>query len=110
MPTVRALALALTFTLAACGSSDGGPAVEVGGLRLVEARDGSPILSGVVYNRAQSPVASAEVFVQLYDADNLPIEDVRVTVQRLAPGDSSRFERALDVPASAASVRYVIAN
>lgn len=111
MPLAFRLLLAAAFvtTAAACGS---GPrsAVEVEGLRMQRGGDGTIVLSGVVYNRGAARVGSADVFVQLYDDDNLPIEDVQVTVAGLAPGDSSRFERKLDVEARRAGVRYVATN
>ncbi|MFN3597458.1 MAG: FxLYD domain-containing protein [Rubricoccaceae bacterium] len=103
------LAAASVTALAACGS-DSRSAIEVEGLRMQRVGDGTIVLSGVVHNRSGARVGSADVFVQLYDDDNLPIEDVQVTVAGLAPGDSSRFERKLDVDARRAGVRFVATN
>ena len=97
--------------LAGCG---GAPlSAEVDELRLKEGRGSYPTLTGVVVNTsADATLRSADVFVTLYDAENRPLDsEAFIQVQDdLAPGESARFEKALDVPARAASFRTMILN
>lgn len=79
-------------------------------MRLRPAADNYPLLSGYVVNLSDAPIPSADVSVTLYDEQNQPIGDELVQVRRVAPGDSARFERRLDRPATAARLRFVTAG
>ena len=105
--TVRLLAVALCLAAGAAGCADPGPEIEVHGMRLRPAVNNYPELSGYVVNLSDRPLTSADVTVTLYDEQNQPIGDELVQVRRVAPGDSARFERRLDRPATAARLRFV---
>ncbi len=92
------------------GCADPGPIVEVHGMRLRPTADNYPLLSGYVVNLSGAPIGSADVFVTLYDEENQPLGEELVQVRRVAPGDSARFERRLDRPATAARLRYITAG
>ena len=94
--------------LAACGSEP--PRADVSALRLVREGEQYPMITGYLVNRGAVPISSADVFVTLYDADNRPLEDVAVQVRAVAVGDSSRFERQLDIQPAGARVKLVSAN
>jgi hypothetical protein len=105
------LSLLLAAGLAACETEAPADALAVRSLRLTRTGTAYPVVSGVVQNRSATPVAGADVFLTLYDAENLPFpEPGMITVGRLAPGDSSRFEQRLDVQARRVSLRHVSAN
>ena len=94
--------------LAACGDT---PAVtEVSELQLQSQGTSYPTLSGWLVNRGEAPITSADVSVTLYDGDNRPLDDVMMQVRDIAPGDSARFERRLDVRADGAKLKYVGVN
>jgi hypothetical protein len=99
---------ALALPLAACG--DSGVQADVHDLRLQRRGSGYPLLTGYVVNPGDQAITSADVFVTLFDTDNRPLEDVMVSVRGVAPRDTARFERRLDVQASGAKVKYVSAN
>ncbi len=102
------LALPLVLLLAACGGPE--PRADVEDLRLIREGSDYPTITGYVVNRGEVDIASADVFVTLYDADNRPLDDVLVQVRRVPVGDSSRFEQGLDLQASGARLKYVAAN
>ncbi len=106
----RLFALAALLAVSACQSSPTAPPAEVHDLRLRATGTGLPTLSGVLVNTSDRPVTSADVFVTLYDGDNAVLEDVMVTVRGLAAGDSARFSRVLDVPATAVKLKTVAAR
>ena len=80
------------------------------GLTLKSRGSGYPVLTGYVVNRGEVAIASADVFVTLYDTDNRPMEDVMVGVRRVGVGDSIRFEQRLDLPARAAKLKFLGVN
>ena len=102
------LAAALVALLAACGGD--AARADVTDLRLQREGRSYPTLSGTLVNRGNAPIQSADVFITLYDADNRPIEDVMVQVGRVAPGDSARFDKALDLAAGGAKLKFVGIN
>ena len=102
------LVAALVAVLAGCGTEP--PQAGVSGLRLVREAEEYPTLTGYLVNRGAVPISSADVFVTLYDGDNRPLEDVAVQVRAVAVGDSSRFERQLDLQPAGARVKLVTAN
>ena len=105
----RLLAVAaLAVFVAACGEPP--PQADVEGLRLVREGSGYPTLTGYVVNRGEADISSADVFVTLYDTDNRPVDDVLVQVRGVSPGDSSRFEQRLDLPAVGAKLKFVGVN
>lgn len=103
---IRLLSAAASLALLA-GCAEPAPAVEVHGLRLIADAENYPTLSGYVVNLSDTPLRSADVSVSLYDADNQPLGESIVQVRRVEPGDSARFERLLDRPATAARLRHV---
>lgn len=115
-PAVLRLTLLVSVLLAAGALAGCGGApltAEVDGLRLKEEGGGYPTLTGVVVNTSQeATLRSADVFVTLYDAENRPLESEAFiqVLEDLAPGESARFEKELDVPARAASFRTMILN
>ena len=104
-----ALALLFAVSVAACGDAPA-PQADVSGLRLQRKGTGYPTLTGYLVNQGDTEITSADVFVTLYDPDNRPLDDVMVGVQRVAAGDSLRFEQRLDLHASAAKLKYVGIN
>ena len=104
-----ALAALLAVCLAACGGASP-PQADVSGLKLQRKGTGYPTLTGYLVNHGEVAISSADVFVTLYDTDNRPIDDVMVGVRNVAAGDSLRFEQRLDLPASAAKLKYVGLN
>ncbi|MGB3543072.1 FxLYD domain-containing protein [Rubrivirga sp.] len=102
------LVAALVLALSACG----GPTsqADVSGLKLQREGRSYPTLTGYLVNQGQAPITSADVFVTLYDDDNRPLEDVIVQVRSVAAGDSTRFERRLDLQASGAKLKFVGVN
>ncbi|WP_412062359.1 FxLYD domain-containing protein [Rubrivirga sp. IMCC45206] len=105
----RAFLLALALLISACGGP-GAPQADVTDLRLQRKGTAYPTLTGVLVNSGDARIASADVFVTLYDADNRPMEDVLVQVRNVAAGDSARFEQRLDLAAGAAKLKYVGVN
>ena len=106
---IRPALVVVALTLAAC-SGDAPDQVGVRGLELRQRGVSYPTVSGYVVNGGGAEARSVDVSITLYDADNRPIEDVLLQVQGVAPGDSSRFERQLDLSASSAKVKYVGVN
>lgn len=106
----RLLAAAFVFATGLAGCRPPEPAVEVRGMRLRPAADNYPLLSGYVVNLSPRPLVSADVAVTLYDANNQPLGEEMVQVRAVAPGDSARFERRLDRPATAVRLRHVTAG
>lgn len=96
----------------ACASGDAPVGnVVVHDLRLVRDGGAYPELSGYLVNETAERVTSADVGVTLYDEQNLPMsEPARLVVRDVAPGDSARFRKELDVDARGARVDYIIAN
>lgn len=80
------------------------------GLTLKSRGSGYPVLTGYVVNKGDIAIASADVFVTLYDTDNRPLDDVMVPVRRVAVGDSMRFEQRLDLPARGAKLKFLGVN
>ena len=108
---IAVLALLLAVPLAACGNDAPPGQIEIVDLRLVRQRNGLPVVSGLFINRTPERIASADVGITLYDADNLPLDEpARLVVQDIAAGDSVRFRQRLDVDALGASLDYVIQN
>ena len=103
-----ALVVLSAVCLAACGGAS--PQADVSGLKLQRKGSGYPTLTGYLVNQGEVAISSADVFVTLYDGDNRPIDDVMVGVRNVAAGDSLRFEQRLDLPASAAKLKYVGLN
>ncbi|HIG73353.1 MAG TPA: hypothetical protein EYQ24_01850 [Bacteroidetes bacterium] len=111
LPSAALLLLLAVVPLGCAGDDATMGSVVVHDLRLV--RDGTayPELSGYLVNETTERVASADVGVVLYDDDNLPMsEPARLVVRDVAPGDSARFRKKLDVDARGARVDYIIAN
>ena len=99
----------LAVGLAAC-ASDATADAEVHDLRLrMEGRRSFPTLTGYVVNLTDREISSADVFVTLYD-DERPMTDVQVLVQNIAPRDSARFEKTLDVRARRAQLKLIATN
>ena len=107
---MRAALFAALLSVALVGCADTGVPAEVHGMRLRPNPSDYPTLSGYVVNMSERPLASADVAVTLYDEENRPIGDAMVQVRDVAPGDSARFERRLDRPATGARLRHVTAN
>lgn len=105
------LGAATSSVLPAC-SSPSEPHVEITNLSLRQTGDEYPTVSGVVHNRSERVLSSADVTIGLYNENNMPIQNgaVRVQVRNIAPGDSARFSRALDVRPRGAQVKEVIVN
>ena len=101
-------AASLALSLAACGGP--APQANVSNLRLVSENQEYPVVTGYLVNSGEVPISSADVFVTLYDRDNRPMEDVSIQVRTVSVGDSSRFERQLDLRPSGAKVKLVSAN
>lgn len=102
---LAACLIAAASFLTAC--EDASSRAEVRGMRLRPAVDNYPMLTGFVVNTSDRPLGSADVAITLYDEQNQPIGDEMVQVRNVAPGDSARFERRLDRPASGARLRHV---
>lgn len=110
LPVLR-LSLVVALALGAAGCDESAdPAAAVLDLRLQREGSEYPTLSGYLVNQGREPIASADVFVTLYDADNRPMEDVMVTVRSVPAGDTARFEQRLDIEAGGAKVKYLSAN
>lgn len=103
--------LVAALMLSACGDGTDPGQIEVADLRLVRQNGGYPEVSGVLINRTPATISSADVGVKLFDARNLEMaEPARLVVRNVAPGDSARFRKKLDVDARGAALDYVIAN
>jgi hypothetical protein len=106
-----ALVLLLAAPLEACSEADDPGQIEVADLRLIRQRSGYPEISGVLVNRTPGTVTSADVGITLFNERNLPMDEpARLVVRNVAPGDSARFRKRLDVDARGARLAYVIAN
>ena len=105
-PPLLAVALAvLAPTLAGC--AERAVRAEVSNLRLQREGTSYPTLTGYLVNQSDAPIASADVFVTLYDDQNRPVDDVLVQVRNVPAGDSARFEQRLDLQAGAAKLKYI---
>lgn len=104
----------IIFVLLLAGSScsDPTPTTHVADLHLTQEGDNFPVLSGALVNTSEQPVSSADVVIELLDANNMTIEDadVQIQLQDVAPGDSAFFRRPLDLYPAGARVTSVIAN
>lgn len=106
-----ALVALLAVDLTACTEPEDAGQIEVNDLRLVRQTDGYPEVSGTLVNRTPRRISSADVGVTLFDERNLPLsEPARLVVRDIAPGDSARFRKRLDVDARGAALGYVIPN
>ncbi len=104
--------LALAALLASAVAGCGGPVAEgdVSGLTLKSRGTAYPVLTGYVVNKGDVAITSADVSVTLYDADNMPMEELMVGVRRVEVGDSARFTQRLDLPARAVKLKYLGVN
>lgn len=113
MPRFLTVALSLSLLLGGAGCADESDTgqVEVADLRLVRQADGYPEVSGLFINRTPEAITSADIGISLFDEQNLEMDEpVRLVVRNIAPGDSARFRRKLDVDARGAALGYVIQN
>lgn len=86
--------------------SPGGVSVE--NLRLVEERDGSQTVRGVVINGSSRSI-NVIVEVALYDEINQRVGEVSIGVEGVAPGGEQGFSHTLDDVVAGASVRSLMA-
>ncbi|MEM1043376.1 MAG: FxLYD domain-containing protein [Bacteroidota bacterium] len=97
----RALAaMLLLILLAGCGGEQVALDAQVEDFRLVREEDGKQVVTGVLVNPTERTLASATVYVDLYDQPVEPgvepVEAMQVEVRGVAPGDSLRFRQTVD--------------
>jgi hypothetical protein len=102
----RALSLFLTLLLlatgfiAGCGEAQAPLDARVEEFRLLREEDGTQVVAGYLVNPNDRPIPSATVTVDLYDqpveAGVEPIEEMRVVVRDIAPGERKRFRSTVD--------------
>lgn len=100
----------LVVVFAACGESE--PPAHVADLHLTQEGEQFPVLSGAIVNTSERPLSSAEILIELLDANNMTIENalIRIQLKDIAAGDSAYFRRSLDLYPAGARVRSVFAN
>lgn len=103
-PRTTLLSLAALLFLGAFAAGCGGERVpldaRVEEFRLVREEDGRQVIAGVLVNPNERPISSATINVDLYDqpveAGVEPIEEIRVVVQDVAPGERKAFRQTVD--------------
>ncbi len=119
------LALAGALAFGACGgpSSSGDAAsaevsaaqdeerpVQIEGFRLVETANGDRQVMGTLQNRTAEAIENAQVQISLYDANNVRIDSMSVTVRDIPAEGEAEFKQSLDTdkPVAGARVRSVL--
>ena len=104
------LACALAFT--ACNGSSSADsaatseAVQVADFRLVEAPNGRRQIMGTLQNTSAEKIGGAQIKVSLFDANNVRIETMTVTVSdEIPPSGEVQFKKPLTTEAAVQGAR-----
>ncbi len=109
--------LACAVAFAACNDSSeagsaasGDRAVEVVDFRLVETANGQRQIMGTLQNRGSKKISGAQIKVSLFDANNVRIETMSVTVRDIPASGEVPFKKPLttEVAVQGARVRSVL--
>lgn len=73
--------------------------VQVSNFRLVESESGERQVMGTLRNTTAKTIGGAQIKVALYDADNVRIETMTVTVDEIPASDSIPFKKSLTTEA-----------
>ena len=110
--TLAALLSLLITVGGGCGSSESSSAsqLSVEDFRYVRLSNGERQVMGTLRNAGASPVRAAQVEVSLFDADNVRIGSMDVTVQDIPANGTKQFEQPIDSdkPIDGARVRSVL--
>jgi len=79
--------------------------VEVQNLRYQEWSDGTRIVTGVIRNRTDQPIASLQLEVGLYDRDNRLVGTMYILVQDIPQRGRKRFRHVVDAQKDVQGVR-----
>ncbi len=108
---IRFAFFAAVLGLSACVSGSGGAGAAVHDLQMTRKGNEFPVVTGTLVNSSDARLASADVFLTIYDENNVPYPEPRlVQVRGVASGDSARFTERLDIQARRVSVKYIAAN
>lgn len=101
------LTLACVLFLSACGGDDtpDEQPVRVEEFRLVETSNGDRQVRGTLQNTTSKDIPNAQVQVSLFDADNVQIEEMNVTVQDIPASGEVEFKEFLDTDADVQGAR-----
>jgi len=115
--TLSLLVFAGGLLLTGCGgsassesaSTDGQP-VQVADFRLVETQGGERQVMGTLKNTTSKAIGGAQIEVSLFDADNVRIETMSVTVRDIPASGEVPFKKPLTTEAAVhgARVRSVL--
>jgi len=94
------LLLLTTGFVAGCGEARTPLDARVEEFRLLREEDGTQVVAGYLVNPNDRPIPSATVNVDLYDqpveAGVEPVEEMKVVVRDIAPGERKRFRATED--------------
>lgn len=100
LPLVLTVLLLASGLAAGCGEARAPLDARVEEFRLVREEDGKQVVTGYLVNPNDRVIPSATVNVDLYDqpveAGVEPIEEIKVVVRDIAPGERKRFRSTVD--------------
>jgi ABC-type glycerol-3-phosphate transport system substrate-binding protein len=107
------IVLACTLAFAACGDSSsadsaasGNQDVQVADFRLVETPSGQRQVMGTLQNKGTTAIAGVQIKVSLFDANNVRIETMSVTVSDEIPAAGEmQFKKPLTTEAAVHGAR-----
>ena len=93
------LSAGLMMAGSGCGGDSATPAsqLSVEDFRYVQLPDGKRQVMGTLRNEASAPVSAAQVQISLFDANNIRVTSMDVTVQDIPANGTKPFEKPVDV-------------
>lgn len=107
---VSLLVALLALTIAACGTSGGGPALRVENLELTLHLSGARIVTGTVVNESNRAVRGAQIQITLFDDKNRRVDGMFVVARDIPANGSVDFREPVrsDYEVQGARVRSVL--
>ncbi len=58
---------------------------------------GARIVTGTLFNPSEVPVKGAQIYISLFDGNNIKVSSMSVTVQDVKPGERKPFREPVDI-------------
>ncbi len=58
---------------------------------------GARIVTGTLFNPSEVPVKGAQIYISLFDGNNVKVSSMSVTIQDVRPGERKSFRQPVDV-------------